>query len=401
MRKRAKKLFIPHEENDYKPDILQRVSVGVMFGLILLTFALANLQALLWMGSDWLVSSILPAVIVELTNEERIDESLIKLKHSDILTRAANLKAADMAENEYFAHYSPNGVSPWYWFDTVSYDFIHAGENLAVHFTESADVMEGWMNSPAHKENILNGNFTEIGIGTATGEYDGYPTVFVVQLFGSPGVTAVAPIPTVLAAAPAEEQSEITLETIIESEEDSNVAPVTFETITISEESEIPQIDQYEQEIEEFSVAITTDIGSSSEETMFVENPSPDDTLYEGTEVVEGPTEDADVAVVYSDLATTSRSGIAATFDINGGGGSGGGTSFIESVASNAFASSEWLQVFYTIMAVFVAVALTMSIAIEWRRQHPVQIAYGTGLLATMALLMYVHTTLTTGVLII
>jgi hypothetical protein len=166
-----KNLFIPHEGNEFRPDFLERLSVGIMLVLILLSFAMANLQSLLWISSDWLVSTILPAVIVDLTNDERNSEKIGILTRSALLDKAANLKAQDMAKNEYFAHYSPMGVSPWYWFDQVSYDYLHAGENLAVHFTDSSDVVEAWMDSPSHRANIMNGDYTEIGIGTAKGKY--------------------------------------------------------------------------------------------------------------------------------------------------------------------------------------------------------------------------------------
>jgi hypothetical protein len=158
-------LFIPCTSNTFKPNFLERVSMGIMLGLVLLSFAAANMHALLWMGSEWMVSTVLPAVIIDLTNEERETGSLGSLSHSEVLDRAAQMKADDMAKNEYFAHYSPAGVSPWYWFDQSSYNFIHAGENLAVHFTDSSDVVDAWMQSPAHKANILNGSFTEIGVG--------------------------------------------------------------------------------------------------------------------------------------------------------------------------------------------------------------------------------------------
>ena len=365
MKKRAKNLFVPHEGNKYQPDILQRISVGVMFGLILLSFVAANLQALLWMSSDWLVSTILPAVIVELTNEERIDESLGTLTVNAKLTEAANLKAAHMAEHEYFAHYSPAGVSPWHWFDEAAYSFIHAGENLAVHFTDSADVVEGWMNSPTHKANIMNGNYTEIGIGTAKGEYKGYSTVYVVQLFGAPA--APAPLP-------------VTEESTVLAVEANAPEVVTLETTTVAPETEE-------------AAEKTEEVAPATFETVEIE---PAD---EGVEVTEdsGEIVEEDVVVVYSDFATTSREGVPAiTTPVDGGSGPSVGT-----FARTSVEPSLWLQMFYAGMALFVFAALLLSIAIEWRRQHPVQIAYGTGLIAVMGLLYFVHTELTSGVLIV
>lgn len=348
-----KKLFIPHKNNGFKPNILERFSMGVMLVLVLLSFTIANLQALLWVSSDWMVSAILPAVIVDLTNDERDQEVLRTLKHSALLDSAAQLKAEHMAAYGYFSHYSPDGISPWHWFDQVSYDYLHAGENLAVHFTDSGDVVRAWMESPSHRANILNGNYTEIGVGTARGEYQGFPTVFVVQLFGTP--RAVAGAATKNDVAQAQNETAITLETtgesdpVVESAE-TVVAQATFETI-------------------ETESAVL-------EETV----------------------------VVYSDLATTSRPGIPATIEgdtAGTDGGEGRPVSETNVIERSATQPSLWLEAAYMLLALFVVAALVLSIVIEWRHQHPVQIAYAGGLLVVMALLYHVHTLLTESVTIV
>jgi hypothetical protein len=91
-----------------------------------------------------------------------------------------------MAKEGYFAHDSPSGVTPWEWFDEVEYTYETAGENLAIDFSDSDAVVDAWMDSRLHRENILEEDFTEIGIATARGEYEGRETVFVVQMFGTP-----------------------------------------------------------------------------------------------------------------------------------------------------------------------------------------------------------------------
>ena len=171
-------------------DPLQRLSLLFMAGLLVLTFVATNMQAVLWQSSDWLVGVVLPAVVVNLTNDNRADTT--PLSRSSVLDEAASAKAAHMAEHSYFAHFAPDGTTPWYFFDEAGYVYAHAGENLAIHFSDSAEVVEAWMNSPAHRQNIENSLFTEIGVGTAKGRYKGYDTVFVVQLFGAPAVTHLA-----------------------------------------------------------------------------------------------------------------------------------------------------------------------------------------------------------------
>lgn len=133
-----------------------------------------------------MTATVLPAVLVDLTNDVRKSNNEDTLTRSDILDTAARLKAQDMASIGYFAHTSPKGITPWYWFDKAGYMFTYAGENLAINFTESVDVEDAWLNSPTHKANILNGHFSQIGIATMDGIYQGRPTTYVVQMFGTP-----------------------------------------------------------------------------------------------------------------------------------------------------------------------------------------------------------------------
>ena len=170
-------------------NLLQKISMSLMAVLVMITFVAANLHAILWQSSDWLVSTVLPAVVVDLTNDEREDNAAPPLRRNTTLDEAARMKAEHMAKHEYFAHHSPDGVSPWYWFNEAGYTYAHAGENLAIHFTDSSEVVDAWMDSPSHRKNIVDGKFTEIGVGTAKGEYEGYDTVYVVQLFGTPAVS--------------------------------------------------------------------------------------------------------------------------------------------------------------------------------------------------------------------
>jgi uncharacterized protein YkwD len=132
------------------------------------------------------LSAIYVSVLVNLTNQNRANANISELTVSPILEKAAQMKADDMASKSYFAHNTPEGKTPWYWFDQAGYKYIYAGENLAVNFVNSEDVETAWMNSPGHFLNIMNPKFTEIGIATSTGIYKGRQAIFVVQLFGAP-----------------------------------------------------------------------------------------------------------------------------------------------------------------------------------------------------------------------
>ncbi len=162
---------------------------GEMAGLgalavIVLVFMASTLAGLMIRNGEG--AAVITAIIEDLTNTDRRANSVGELTVSPTLTAIAQAKANDMAQNGYFAHTSPEGKSPWYWFKQGGYVFNFAGENLAVDFSDSADVERAWMNSPTHRANILNNKFTEIGVATAVGTLDGRQTTFVVQEFGTP-----------------------------------------------------------------------------------------------------------------------------------------------------------------------------------------------------------------------
>lgn len=132
------------------------------------------------------LSAIYAAVLVNLTNQNRVAANISELTVNPILEKAAQMKADDMASKSYFAHNTPDGKTPWYWFELAGYKYAYAGENLAVNFQNSEDVETAWMNSRGHFLNIMNPKYTEIGIATSTGFYKGQQAVFVVQMFGAP-----------------------------------------------------------------------------------------------------------------------------------------------------------------------------------------------------------------------
>jgi hypothetical protein len=151
------------------------------------------------------MATVLPAVLDDLTNQERQSQNLPVLTVNPLLTQAAQMKANDMATNSYFAHTSPRGLTPWYWLEQVGYNYQYAGENLAINFTDSQDVTNAWMASPTHKANIVKENYTEVGTGVATGMYQGQEAVFVVQDYANPLpiTTPTVSINTVVKTAPA------------------------------------------------------------------------------------------------------------------------------------------------------------------------------------------------------
>ncbi len=438
-----KNFFIPNEANSFAPHSLQKKAVVAMTFLVFLSFLGTNLQSLLWTSSNWMIGTVLPAVIVELTNDERSDASLTPLRRSSVLDEAARLKALDMAKNEYFSHYSPTGVSPWHWFAQADYSFVHAGENLAIHFTDSGEVVDAWMNSPTHRENIMNGNYREIGVGTAEGSYQGYKTVYVVQLFGTPSAepavaaaTAPAPAPIVPVAPPvveevpasddvASEAVSLTEEVVLVPAEPVEVTTTTLvrqfsleDIVSIESEWIDPNPDLADEEYTSYNVTLTDgevvtfelygmETQGSQEQRFqaagYVGNIEAFFALASGseTEVVVDTTlagvETTETGIVmYSDHLSTTTGGVPATIgsDFNTAGDT------VPYAYQLATQPNTVLQILYTIIALFVIGALTTSVLVEMRKQQPVQIAYSLSLLVVMAGLWSLHIFVTAGVLI-
>lgn len=136
-----------------------------------------------------------PAAVTDLlalTNADRMALGLSPLGASRALSLAAQMKADDMADRGYFAHETPDGLSPWYWMTKAGYSYRAAGENLAVYFTDTRSVEKAWMASPEHRANLLDRQYADVGYGITHGTYHGYDAIFVVQMFGKPATSAVA-----------------------------------------------------------------------------------------------------------------------------------------------------------------------------------------------------------------
>jgi len=123
--------------------------------------------------------------LIILTNQERKAQGLQELKPNHKLTQAAHKKALDILKNQYFAHTTPEGKPFYEWIEENGYNYLYAGENLAIDFTTNEGVIKAWMQSPLHKANILNKNYNEIGLVSLWGKWDSKETNVVVQMFGS------------------------------------------------------------------------------------------------------------------------------------------------------------------------------------------------------------------------
>ncbi|MFD1170982.1 CAP domain-containing protein [Oceanobacillus picturae] len=103
--------------------------------------------------------------VVELTNQERAKQGLSPLKIDTELSKVAREKSSDMASNGYFAHNSPSYGSPFDMMKQFGISYSTAGENIAKGQRTPEEVVNAWMNSEGHRANIMNANFTHIGVG--------------------------------------------------------------------------------------------------------------------------------------------------------------------------------------------------------------------------------------------
>ena len=128
------------------------------------------------------------------TNQQREKNQTFDLTLNSQLSAAAQAKANDMASRNYWAHNTPDGQEPWVFISASGYKYQKAGENLAYGFATSKDTVTGWMNSPSHRENLLDKDFTEVGFGFANASNynnSGNETI-VVAMYGRPHVLGAA-----------------------------------------------------------------------------------------------------------------------------------------------------------------------------------------------------------------
>src|SRR4030065_255642 len=107
--------------------------------------------------------------LYQLVNEQRQNNNLPPLTYNEKLAQAAYGKAQDMFTKNYWAHYAPDGATPWNFILASGYQYEYAGENLAKNFLFSQNVLDAWMASPSHRENILRKDYNEVGFAIVNG----------------------------------------------------------------------------------------------------------------------------------------------------------------------------------------------------------------------------------------
>ncbi len=185
--------FVPSERNNLRAKALHHDFLSFYLVLaLLLVFSFKTFRSqitnVLGFATDITVGKL-----YELTNEERHKNNLPVLAYNETLAKAAELKAQDMFKDNYWSHYSPSGKSPWEFILTSGYKYEYAGENLAKNFLFSKDVVDAWMASSTHKDNLTRKDFEDVGFAVVNGVLNGEETTLVVQMLGNENEVEAVP----------------------------------------------------------------------------------------------------------------------------------------------------------------------------------------------------------------
>lgn len=192
----AKHLLVPHKGNGYRPHLIRWHGLTAVFVIAVI------IQVFYSSVSGHTLGQEAPISVTDLlqdTNVARVQQNLPPLALNDKLDQAANLKAKDMFANNYWAHNSPTGVTPWKWFADVNYQYNKAGENLAKNYPDAQATLDAWLASPTHRANVLNADYQDVGFAVMDGTIDGMATTLIVAEYGQPLTVAAAPQTTYVA----------------------------------------------------------------------------------------------------------------------------------------------------------------------------------------------------------
>ncbi|MFH1427843.1 MAG: CAP domain-containing protein [Patescibacteria group bacterium] len=192
---KLKDLFIPHAGNEYAPHILHPYRTAI-YATTFLTAKLIVFIAILFLP---LQAFLTPDVLLEqkdkidiLVNELREEKGMAGLAVEEKLEKSAGLKVNDMLDGQYFSHENTNGQDFSYFLDQVDYNYSVAGENLAMGFVDAEAVMDAWIKSPLHYQNLIDPEFADMGVDMQSGVFKKYNTVFIAHHFGKEYVDKVS-----------------------------------------------------------------------------------------------------------------------------------------------------------------------------------------------------------------
>jgi len=223
--------FIPQEKNNHRATLLKPNFLLFFLILYLLNQSVIKTLVIIKPGILGYSSEITVQKVLDQTNNERKNLGLESLSYNSILSQSAQKKAEDMFENDYWAHNSPQGKTPWTFFDASGYKYSVAGENLAKDFYNTESLIKAWMNSPTHKANIVHQKYKEIGIAVVNGTIDGIKTTLVVEHFGTPLIGQIETSSTLTNDSQVSKSSGVKTGNILAGNSEKLISPLTVSKI--------------------------------------------------------------------------------------------------------------------------------------------------------------------------
>ena len=229
--------FFPHQRNNHRSKILHNSSLLVIIVFLLLSTWFSIIVNSVNPQILGITYSISDQELLVLVNQKRLDNGLSPLTMDEKLSGAAYGKARHMLDNNYWAHFAPDGTSPWNFIINSGYNYVYAGENLAKGFVNANDAVDAWMNSPTHRDNILSSQYKDVGFAIVEGTLQGEETVLIVELFGQKKNPFLASnttdIETALSVSDQKEQAPVQAQVQVQEEEEEA-------SVSANEVAEVP-----------------------------------------------------------------------------------------------------------------------------------------------------------------
>jgi len=420
-------LFIPHEGNNYCPNSLNPKRVLFHATSALAIKASVVLFIVFLPTAAWLTPNVLldqENEIIKLTNELRQEKNIELLSANDKLHGAAYERAQDMLVKQYFSHISPSGDRFSKWIESAKYDYSVSGENLAMGFADAKGVMNGWMRSPTHYENLVDSDYKDIGVSAVDGLYNGYDTTLVVQFFGTPKKPEKSEKPVLISM------------NIVDESEELYIPDETHKTDKLENPNELDEFFEKRNETEEVGVVLQEKISfepiliDESRSKLIVEEKEGGHTIIVSAEVYINGAKKAEARfgnysielqedpfeeglwtgssmvfneekeqifspVVLPSVIAIGFDGAKATKDIPWDNIKPSEPSvvnqylFIKKQDSGfVHTISQVSTIYFTIMLIFAVIALGLMVLIEIKKQHPKHILSGLGLIALLVLVI-------------
>ncbi|MCX6785616.1 MAG: CAP domain-containing protein [Candidatus Komeilibacteria bacterium] len=392
-----KDFFIPHQGNNYQPRSLHPRRVlfhaisAIAIKLVVVVFVL------LYPLSAWMTPDVMKEQgekIIALTNKLRSTLAAPTVLENSQLNNAAYEKVQDMFLNKYFAHISPQSIGLAYWLGQVGYNYAVAGENLAMGYNNSQEVMAAWEKSPTHYDNLIDSSFSEIGVSFAGDIFNNNQTVLVAQYFGSP-ISATQPevkAPSAITPKPADN----TGSKAVLSEKTALTSPIADRTKT---NVTIDQPVGKNERLIKVEAALVPDTQAAMATVLDKTIPLAQtaDGSWQGQAIVFSNEAGQNNAqpIMPASLAVTDKTGQVTQTDLNLKSITPWKTSLARQYALLRSNPNKALSEIFNISSIYfkiilflAIIALALNVFIEIKKQHPRSVALGLGLILILTILI-------------